>query len=114
MQGAGRLSKAEFNEFESHLAEEYLDAMPTETFIAMQKDGSYPDLETIARSHDGTRDSYDVRRDRAALEKKVTKDALHEGLAAGKLESKRYAQEYRKLIGNSDDEMSAAHDRRRR
>ena len=106
MRGAGRLSKSEFNEFESHLAAEYLDAMPTETFIAMQEDGSYSDLETIARSHDGTRDSYDVRKDRVALDKKVTKDALHEGLASGKLESKRYAQEFRKLIGNFEDEMS--------
>ena len=36
----------------------------------MQKDGSYRDLEAIARSHDGKRHGTDVLKDRAELNKK--------------------------------------------
>ena len=86
MKESGRLTKAEFKEFEAHCTHEYLEALPVEAFVEMQKDGSYPDLETIARSHDGKRHGTDVLKDRAELNKKVTRDGLDEACAAGKIE----------------------------
>lgn len=104
MVDAERLTKAEFQEFESHLAAEYLAALPVEQFVEMQKDGSYADLETIA-GHDGTRDRHDVLKDRAALNKKITQDALDEALASNKIDARRFNEEHRK-IGTYDDETS--------
>jgi hypothetical protein len=101
---AERLTKAEFKEFEAHLTAEYLAALPVSAFIEMQKDGSYSDLEAIA-GHDGTRDRHDVLKDRAALNKRITQDALDEAFAAQKIDSKRYSEEHRKL-GTLDDKMS--------
>ena len=105
MREAGRLTKSEFQEFESHLTAEYLAALPVEAFVAMQKDGSYAELETIA-SHDGKRDRHDVLKDRKKLNDRITQDALDEAWAAQLIDSKMYAEENRKLIGNSDDAMS--------
>jgi hypothetical protein len=104
MVDADRLTKAEFQEFESHLAAEYLAALPVEQFVEMQKDGSYADIETIA-GHDGTRDRHDVLKDRAALNKKITQDALDEALASNKIDAKRYNEEHRK-VGTFDDDMT--------
>lgn len=103
MEEAGRLTKAEFKEFESHLAAEYLAALPMEQFVEMQKDGSYADLETIA-GHDGTRDRHDVLKDRAALNKRITQDALDEALASNKIDARRYNEEHAK-IGSLDDDQ---------
>jgi len=105
MREAGRLSKSDFQEFEAHLTGEYLAALPMSDFVAMTKDGRYAELEIIASS-DGKRDRHDVLKDRAALNKKITQDALDEAWASQKIDSKRYAEENRKLIGNSDDAMS--------
>ena len=104
MRNAGRLSKKEFEEFESHLTAAYLDAMPTETYVELQKSGAYSDLEIIARRIDDNRDSHSALKDRAEINKKVTRDALDEGWAAGLRNSKRYNQEHR-AIGTTDDEM---------
>ena len=104
MRDAGRLTKAELAEFESHLASDFIDAMPTEMYVEMQRDGSFSDLEIVARAHDGQRHGDDVRRDRAELNKKVTRDALDEGWAAGLIDSKRYNQEHR-AIGTTDEAM---------
>lgn len=99
---AGRLSKQDFKEFEAHLTSEYLAALPMDMYVSMTADGSYADLESLA-AHDGTRDFYSVRKDRADLEKRVTRDALDESWAAGKIDSKRYNQEHRS-IGTFDDD----------
>ena len=95
-------------EFESHLAEAYIEAMPTEMFVEMQKDGSYADLETIARSHDGTRDGYDVRRDREELDKKIINEALTDARFKGQIDGKRFLEEYRNLIGDPDERLRVA------
>jgi hypothetical protein len=105
MRGEGRLSKSEFEEFESHLTSEYLAALPMDAFVEMTKDGRYAELETIA-GHDGKRDRYDVLKDRAAIEKKITEAALDEAWTTGKIGEKQYLEETRKLIGNSDDDRT--------
>ena len=88
-------------EFESHLAEEYIEAMPTEMFVEMHEGRqSFSDLEAIARSHDGSRDSYDVRKDRVALDKKIIKEALTEASVQrpdrGQAVSRRIPKPYRR------------------
>jgi hypothetical protein len=107
---AGRLSKKEFQEFESHLASDFIEAMPTEMFVEMQGDGSFRDLETIARSHDGKRDSYSVRKDREALNRRITADAIDEAFAAQKIDSKMYNEEHKKLGTFDDDRVRRIND----
>jgi hypothetical protein len=104
MKDAGRLTKAEFSEFEAHLAAAYLEAIPVERFVEMQEDGSYADLEAIA-GHDGKRDRYDVLKDRGALNKKITQDVLDTALAENKIDAKRWNEEQGKL-GTFDDDMT--------
>jgi hypothetical protein len=99
-----RLTKAEFKEFESHLAAAYLEALPVEQFVELQKSGAYSDLEIIAGS-DGSRDRHDVLRDRKALDKKITRDALDTALSEGKISAKRFNEEHRPL-GTLDDDMT--------
>jgi len=59
----------------------------------------------VARAHDGSRHGDDVRRDRAELNKKVTREALDEALSRSKIDARRYNEEHRK-IGTFDDETS--------
>ena len=99
-------NQGRLEEFESLLAQNYIDAMPTEVFVAMREDGSFDDLEVIARAHDGHRHSDDVRRDREALDKKIIKEALDEARFKGQIEGKRFLEEYRSLIGDPDEETS--------
>jgi hypothetical protein len=109
MREAGRLTKSEFQEFESHLTAEYLAALPVEAFVAMQKDGSYAELETIA-SHDGKRDRHDVLKDRKKLNDRITQDALDEAWAAQLIDSKMYAEEHKKLGTFDEDRVRRIND----
>ena len=109
MKEDGRLAPAKFKEFESHLAAQYLEALPVEQFVELQQSGAYSDLEIIAGS-DGSRDRYDVLRDRKALEKEITQIALDDALASGKIDSKRYNAEHAKIGSFNDDEMRRAND----
>jgi hypothetical protein len=109
MREAGRLTKKEFQEFESHLAAEYLSAMPTEMFVEMQKDGRYADIEIIA-SHDGKRDGHSVLQDRKKLSARIKADALDEFFAAQKIDSKRYAEEHKNLGTFDDDRVRRIND----
>jgi len=109
MREAGRLTKAEFNEFESHLVTDYLSALPMETYAEMRKDGSYAELEALA-GHDANRNGHDVGRDREALNKRITGEALDEALASGKVDSKMYAEEHKKLGSFDDDRVRRIND----
>ncbi|MFA5952771.1 MAG: hypothetical protein WC807_21125 [Hyphomicrobium sp.] len=101
MRARGKLTKAEHEDFEAGLYAQYLEALPMDEFVSMQKDGRYAQLETLA-GHDGTRDGYDVRKHRDAIEKKITADALDDAWLSQKIDSKRYSEENRSL-GTSDD-----------
>ena len=105
MKELGRLTTAEYKEFEAHCTHEYLEALPVEAFVEMQKDGSYRDLEAIARSHDGKRHGTDVLKDRAELNKKVTRDGLDEALSRNTIDARRWNEEQRK-IGTFDEETN--------
>jgi len=101
----GRLTKSELKEYEAHLASAYLDALPTELFVEMRDDGSLADLEAVARHHDGTRDGYDVRRDREALDRRVTENGLDEAWSRNVIDSGRYLEQSWKYVPDDDLRM---------
>ena len=113
MKEAGRLTKADYKEFEAHLHPGVHRRAAVEAYLEMQKNGEYNDLEAIARSHDGKRHGDDVRRDRAALNKRITAEALDEALALGKIDSKMYNEEHRNLGSFDDERVRRINDSRR-
>lgn len=100
---AGKLTQREFSDFESHLYGKLLDALPADEFEAMMKDGRLADLETLARSHDGTRDSYGVEEDRKAVERKVKADALDEAWLEQRIDNKKFAELSGRHVETNED-----------
>lgn len=105
---AGKLTHKEFKEYEAHLWQQMLEAMPVEVFSEMMTDGSIKDLEALA-SYDDDRDSHDVTEGRKAIERKVKADALELKWLDGTIDSKTYAQLSRDHVGKSErlDDMIA-------
>ena len=107
MHANGKLSDAEFADFEAHLFSGYIDALPVEDFSEMMADGRLHDLQAMA-GHDGTRDVYDAEDARAVIAKKVSADFLDSLWLEQKIDSKEYANLSRE-IGTSeklDDRMA--------
>ena len=101
MHSRGKLSDAEFADFEAHLFNGYIAALPVEVFHDMMNDGSLHDLQEMA-GHDGTRNVYDVEEERSSIAKKVTADFLDALWLEQKIDAKEYAEMSRE-IGTSED-----------
>jgi hypothetical protein len=101
MVAAGRLTKAERADFDSHLFQKTLDALPVDDFQSMMEDGSLDDLQALA-AHDGTRDVGDVEDAREAISRKIQKDALDEMWLEQRINSRQYAELGAKIEHNND------------
>ncbi|MBR1328827.1 hypothetical protein [Bradyrhizobium ottawaense] len=126
MVSAGKLTRKEFKEYESHLWAEMLEKMPIEVFSEMQADGSLEDLEALARGNDDRDagadwksvtdkdgftdlDKLDPVEVRKAIDRKVKADALEMKWLDGTIDDKKYAQLSREHVGRSErlDDMIA-------
>jgi hypothetical protein len=102
MRKAGKLTKAEFEDFEASQYNRYIEALPPDEFHEMMKDGRLGQLQAMA-GHDGTRDGYGVEKARRAVNNKIKADALDEAWLSQKIDAKRYANEMRDISAKDHD-----------
>lgn len=98
-----KISQAEYQDFEGQLYTDYLSKVPMDEYVAMRDDGRLAQIETLARTHDGTRSGYDVGKNREAVNKKITEHALDQAWLNQEINSQRYAEENVRLGRVSED-----------
>jgi hypothetical protein len=85
----GKITAGEKREIEAHLVSEMMKVLPMDAFVEMRKDGRWEMLGQLT-SHDGTRSSYDVDRQRRGLVGLVMRDGLTSLWEAGLMDDDEY------------------------